>query len=276
MSPAKLSLAFTAALALAPSLAVAQPCARERAGVPLPIALGVGPADFGTTPSPCGDARIGLDLRGGAIIDTADFYGALGAEAVLSGTVPLTSRMWLSGAFTALRYRFVQNATLIATDLGLGPSDVGFHVALITRDDLRVSTYLRVLLPTETPTQYALRTGFEAGAAALYKPHRRVSLLGGVSVPVEMSFLGGRGLAYGSVRASVDAALLVATWFEPALGVELRVGNDPAGPLDYVAPRFSLRAHLSRRVMLHLTGMAPLAGLERTNARVSLGLVFGF
>lgn len=265
-----------AAIVFAPSVASAERCSRGRAGVPLPIALTMGPADFGTTPSPCSDPRISLDLRATALIDTADFYGALGADAVLSGTVPLTSRLWLSGAFTVVRYRYAQNATLIASDMGLGPSDLGLHVGVITRDELRVSTYLRVLLPTETPTQYALRTGFEAGVAAMWRPRSRLTLLGGLSVPVELSFLGGHGLAYGGVRASIDATYLVGTWFEPVLGLEARIGNDPDGALEYVAPRLSLRAHLGRSVGIHLTGMAPLGGIERTNARVSLGAWVGF
>lgn len=268
--------ALALALCLTPEIASAQRCSRGRAGVPAPIALTVGPADFGTTPAPCSDPRASFDLRASLLIDTPDFYGALGAEGVFSGTVPLVGRLWLSGAFTAVRYRYVQNATLLATDIGLGPSDVGLHVGLFAGDDLRVSTYLRVLLPTESPTQYAARTGFEAGVAALWRPHARVSLLGGLSVPVEMSVLGGRGLAYGSVRASVDATVLVGTWFEPALGVEARIGNDPSGAVEFIAPRASLRAHLGRGVSLHLTGMVPLAGRERTDARVSLGVWMGF
>lgn len=271
-----LFLSATLALTLAPAVSWAQRCSRGRAGVPLPVALTMGPADFGTTPAPCSDPRVGVDLRGAALIDEPDFYGALAAEAVISGTVPITRRLWLTGALTALRYRYVQNATLLATDLGLGPSDLGLHVGLIAQGDLRVSTYVRVLLPTETPTQYALRTGIEAGVAALWTPHRRVNLLGGLSVPVEISFLGGHGLAYGSVRASIDAAALISTWFEPVLGVEVRVGNDPGGPLEYVAPRLSLRAHLGRGAALHLTAIAPLGGIERTLARFSLGLWVGF
>lgn len=278
MSTTTRALFFSATLALTllPAISSAQRCSRGRAGVPLPIALTMGPADFGTTPAPCSDARVGLDLRGAALIDEPDFYGALGAEAVISGTVPLTRRLWLTGALTAVRYRYVQNATLLATDIGLGPSDVGLHVGLIAQDDLRVSTYVRVLLPTETPTQYALRTGIEAGVAAMWTPHRRINLLGGLSVPIEMSFLGGHGLAYGSVRASLDAAALISTWFEPVLGIEARIGNDPSGALEYIAPRLSLRAHLGRGVALHLTGMLPLGGIERTLARFSLGLQVGF
>ncbi len=275
MSPIERTI-VVASLLLAPSVASAERCSRGRAGAPLPIALTMGPADFGTTPSPCSDARISLDLRATALIDTDDFYGALGADAVISGTVPLTSRLWLSGALTAVRYRYAQNATLVASDMGLGPTDLGFHVGVITRDDLRVSTYLRVLLPTETPTQYALRSGFEAGLAAMWRPRARLSLLGGASVPVEISFLGGHGIAYGSVRASLDATYLIGTWFEPVLGLEARIGNDPDGALEYVAPRLSLRAHLGRSVGIHLTGMAPLGGIERTNARVSLGAWVGF
>lgn len=270
MKAALLSLA----LLLAPTVARAQRCDRGRAGVPVPIALGMGPSDFGNTPAPCGDARVALDLRGALLIDTADFYGALGADVALSGTVPVARRVWLSGALTAFRYRYVQNATLLRTDMGLGPTDLGVHVGLLDRSDLRVSTYVRVLLPTESPTEHAARTGVEAGSALLWS-HRRLSLLAGLSIPVQLDVIGTRARTNVAVRASLDAALLVGTWFEPVVGFELRVGGDPDGALEYIAPRVSLRAHLGRRVMLHLSGFMPLGGIERTNARFALGLALG-
>lgn len=268
-------LALSLALLLAPALAHAQRCDRGRAGVPTPIPLTLGPSDFGVTPAPCGDPRVSLDLRGSVLIDEPDFYGALGADAVLSGTVPLTRRVWLSGAFTAFRYRFAQNATLLGTDMGLGPSDLGAHVGLVDRADLKVSTYVRVLLPTETPTQHAARTGFEVGGALMWS-RQRLSLLAGLSVPVQLDVIGSRARTDFSVRGSLDAALLVGTWFEPVLGVELRVGGDPDGALAYIAPRLALRAHLGRRVALQLAGIVPLGGIERTNARASLGVSVGF
>lgn len=265
---------LTIALLLAPTLASAQRCARGRADVPLPISLGMGPADFGNTPVPCGDPRVSLDLRGALLIDTADFYGALGADAVLSGTVPVARRVWLSGALTAFRYRYVQNATLLATDMGLGPADVGVHVGLLDRGDLRVSTYLRVLLPTETPTQHAARTGVEVGGSLLWT-RRRLSLLAGLSLPVQLDVIGTRARTDVALRGSLDAAVLVGTWFEPVLGFEARVGGDADGAFEYIAPRLSLRAHLGRRVTLQLSGLVPVAGIERTNARFSLGLSVG-
>ncbi len=265
------SLALSLALVALPVMASAQPCSRGRAGVPMPIALSSGTGDFGTTPSPCSDARVGVDLRASALIDTPDFYGALGGELVLSGTLPLTQRLWLSGSLTAPRFRFAQNATVIGTDLGTGPGDLALHVSLVRDAHLRVSTYVRALLPFDLPTQYALRTGLDAGVSAWWTLSPRVSLLGGVSVPVELSFLGGRGLAYGSVRASLDASVLAASWFEPVLGFEARVGNDPAGALDVFAARASLRVHTGRAVTLHLSGAVPVAGLDRTLARISLG-----
>lgn len=267
---------LTLALLAAPSLASAQRCSRGRAGTPMPVGLTIGAADFGNTPSPCADLRIALDLRATALIDTPDFYGMISGETVLSANLPVAGRFWLSGAWSFLRLGFVQNATLIANELAVGAATVGGHVGLIARDNLRVAAYLRVLLPTDSDAHFSARTGLEPGLTALWRPHRRVSLLGGFSVPVVFSVLGGRGDALSTARASVDVSVLIGTWFEPSLGVELRVGNDPNGALEYVAPRLALRAHLGRGVGIHLSAMAPLGGVERVNARAALGVWVGW
>ena len=90
---------LTLTLVTAPTLASAQRCTRGRAGVPMPVGITVGAADFGNTPSPCAALRLALDLRATALIDTPDFYGMISGEAVLSANVPVTGRFWLSGAW---------------------------------------------------------------------------------------------------------------------------------------------------------------------------------
>jgi hypothetical protein len=270
------ALATLLALSLAPTSALAQRCSRGHAGVPMAVPLTLGEADFGNTPSPCSDLRVGLDVRGGAIIDTADFYGFLSGEAVLSANIPVARRVWVSGSLAAPRFRYAPNATLVGTDVGVGASTLGVHVGLFHREGLVVSTWLRVLLPTDSVSQHSVRTGLEPGVAVLWQPRSRVSVMGSFSVPVQLSFLGGRGLAYGTARASVDAGVLVGTWFEPTVGVEARVGNDPDGALEYLAARLALRFHLGRGVGVHLSGLVPLAGLERTLARGALGVWVGW
>lgn len=276
MSARSCCITALVALSLAPATALAQRCTRGRAGVPMAVPLTLGEADFGNTPSPCGDLRVALDVRGGAIIDTADFYGFLSGEAVFSANVPLTRRVWLSGSLAAPRFRYAPNATLVGTDLGVGASTLGVHVGLLQREGLVVSTWMRILLPTESVWEHSVRTGLEPGVAVLWQPRQRVSVMGSFSVPVQLSFLGGRGIAYGTARASVDASVLVGTWFEPTLGVEVRVGNDPDGALEYLAGRLALRFHLGRGVGVHLSGLVPFAGLERTLARGALGVWVGW
>ncbi len=271
MNPRHLALAASLGLALAPAEALAQRCSRGAAGVPMAVPLTLGDADFGNTPSPCADLRVGLDVRGGAIIDEPDFYGFVTGEAVLSANVPVSRRVWVSGSFAAPRVRYAPNATLVGTDVGVGASTLAAHVGLHHREGLVVSTWLRARLPTDAPREHSVLTGVEPGVAVLWQPRARVAVMGSFSVPVTLSLLGGRGLSYGAARASVDASVLVGTWFEPTLGLEARVGNDPAGALEYVAGRVSLRFHTGRGVGLHLSAIAPFAGLERTLARGALG-----
>lgn len=271
MKRAHLALAASLALTLVSSTASAQVCGRGRSWVPRAVPLTLGPADFGLTPTPCGVAYVGADVRAQALIDEPDFYGALGAELVVNGQYPVHRRVWISAAVTALRFRYAQNATLVASDLGLGASDVGVHVGILSGEKFWLSAYGRVLLPTAMNPQYAAVTGFEPGVSALWMAHPRVALLGGLSVPITTTWIGSRAQVQVEVRAAVDVSVRVASWFDPTVGVEVRFANAPWGPFELFAPRLSLRFLPGRGVSLHLSAIAPIAGEERTDIRFSLG-----
>lgn len=279
MTPRDATLALLLAAWCVPASARAQsaagrcPDARPWA----PIALTLGGADFGASAPACAHDGLALDARVTALLDAPVYYGTLVAEGVLGGSHALGRRFWLSWAVTPLRYRYAQNATILAEDVGLGPSSVALHwTTLRPGDRLAVAPYVRALVPTDTGRQYAVTLGVELGAAVLAFPLPRVAVTGSAAVPVTVTVLGERTLTRVVARLALDAAVAVTPWLEPALGVELRLGDDPDGLLEYVAPKAALRVRPWRRTTFQAAAIAPLGGLERTDLRVALGVEHGW
>lgn len=257
-------------LALVPAAAAAQPCAREGTRGPrLPLGVTVDAADLSTMPSPCGGATVSMEARGTALLAVDDFYGTLHAGLVLGATLPLARGLWLSAAVTPVQYRFVQNVSVVGDRLGLGASTVGLHGAVLDTLRWRVSLYGRLRAPTETGQGYGLTTGGELGVAALWSPAPRVTVAMGAGVPLEVSVIGGWARGAVTAHAGADVAVRFGR-VEPALGLALRVGGDPAGALEFVAPRVGFRVHPGRRWVMGLDAVFPLGGVDATDARFAL------
>ncbi len=262
--------ALVLSLLLAPASAWAQPCVLAGSSGPrVPLGVTMGEADIGVTPSPCGGATVSMEARGTALLAVPDFYGTLHAGLVLGATFPVSRGVWLSGSFTAMQFRLVQNVSVVGNRFGIGASTVGLHGALVDTDRWRVSLYGRLRAPTETGQQYAVHTGGEVGLAALWAPASRVTVAMGASVPVEMTVLGSWVRGSVTARAGGDVAVRFGR-FEPAVGIELRVGGHPGQAMEYVAPRVGLRVHPGRHWVMALDAIFPLGGAEPTDARFAL------
>jgi hypothetical protein len=175
---------------LATAVAAAGPCARPRSSPRAPIELSLGAAgvpslaDFGSTPSACGYSGFSVGGRMGLLIATSAFYGAIDAEAALSGTYRIDEDSWVTLAIDAVRYRTVINASVVTAPIDLGATTITVHHALATDADAQVTLFLRALLPTELGNRFVARIGLEPGFSFVFSPHRRWSLHGGVSLPV--------------------------------------------------------------------------------------------
>ncbi len=262
------------AVLLLPAPSHADPCRDPDGHLRLPIALDLGSADFASAPSACASKRMALDLRASAIIDKPDFYGVLGATAVLSGSLLVHERVWITASANLYRFDFAQNASLVATQHGFGPVAFGAHASLISGERFALSPFVRVLSPPETGYQHAFRTGLEYGFSGLLVLAPRFSLAGTLSAPFVGTFVGTRAHWQYTPRVSVDGIYAPFSWLDVLAGMELRLGNDPDGRLELLAPRSGLRFQLGRGVELHLEAMFPLqglGGLERTDALFALG-----
>jgi hypothetical protein len=265
------------ALALSPALARAQsepnPCSRERASVRAPIELSLGApgvpslADFGSTPTPCAHQGFTVGGRLGLLIATSAFYGAIDAEASLSGTYRFDADSWLTLSVDAVRYRTVINASVVTAPIDLGASTLTMNHVLARDSSAQVTTFLRVLLPTELSNRYTARLGVEAGMSVVWSPHAKFALLGGLSLPVTAAVSAGGTHATFTPRATLDAAFRPVAPFEALLGVEARGSLDG---VEYTAPRVALRLHFARVAFIDLSAMFPLGGAERALTRAAL------
>jgi hypothetical protein len=258
---------------LATAVAAAGPCARPRSSPRAPIELSLGAAgvpslaDFGSTPSACGYSGFSVGGRMGLLIATSAFYGAIDAEAALSGTYRIDEDSWVTLAIDAVRYRTVINASVVTAPIDLGATTITVHHALATDADAQVTLFLRALLPTELGNRFVARIGLEPGFSFVFSPHRRWSLHGGVSLPVTAAVSAAGTSFTFTPRATIDAAWLPVDPFEALLGVEARVGFDG---FEFLAPRIALRAHLTKTAYIDLAAMLPLLGAERSLARAAL------
>lgn len=261
------------AASLATSGARAQTvCHRGRAAPRAAIAVALDQGDLAADPVACAVTSASLDARATALIDTPDFYGRLQGELVVSGSVALTPRVWLSGAVTPLRLRFAQNASLVATDLGTGLGSLGVHGALVAARDVSWSLWGRALLPLETGSHWATTVGGEVGTTLLWAPSRPLTVTATLSVPVTATVLGARARWSSAGRLSFSVGYLATSWLEPMAGVELRVGDRADGAGEYVAPKLGVRLHPGRGFGVHLDAMLPLGGSERADVRAALGV----
>ncbi len=233
-----------------------------------PLTVGLGEADLGTghRARPC--SEVSLAARGGAVIDGADFYGSIAADALLSGSWAVSRRAELFGTFEFVRWQFVQNATLKGTALGLGQLTLGGSWVAFERGRFVLTPYLRALLPTATDAPHSHTVGGELGAAAALRasPHWQFhGYLGG-------DLTAGLSAAPADLRAGliVDAGLQYSprNWFGLAVDLIGRFGQRAA--VDTVAPTVALRFRLWRSLGAELNALVPIVGADRHLAVVAV------
>jgi hypothetical protein len=241
--------------------------ARAECDLEEPAAIALRENDAGAPRLPCAVKRFDVRLRGGALIDLPEFYGTLDAAVYLGVRWPV-GRVELSVAARVVDWRFVQNASLQATELGLGPVSAGILVPL-RAGRWHLAPSLRLILPF-TDTAYDVPAGtVEAGFHAGLRASLRVTLLGGATFHTFVTSPPGTVHARGALALSAGTGLELARWFRVLAGVEVAGGWFGAG-LDHLLVRGGLRFVSRRAGSFDLVVAAPLAGEERTNLVLGL------
>jgi len=276
------SVTLAALVLLAPCPARAQLCAAQAlAGGPLWLGTGSGEggpgrADFGQITSACPGTDAALRLRGELLIDRPDYYGAIVAAATVRGRWQLGARWTASGALDLATYRFVANAVVASAALDIGPATLGLQ-RTFTPMGIALAPFGRLLLPIDSARRHGALWGIEAGLALGAQLRPRLSLQGGVSLPVTLAAVGGVGhLALGPT-AQVEVVVAARPWLALGLGAGSRAVLPPAlpsaetpGQLRAVSLRPSVRLAFARGFGAALAADIPIAGRDRTDATVAL------
>lgn len=271
-----------AAVAASPMLLLAAPvgCANWKApGLQEgPLPFGYLEADMAVGRRVCGRTEVAVGANFGAIIDTPNFYGNLGATGLLSGSFALREDLELFGTLEAVDFTYTQNAALKTAQLALGNLTVGATRRLYQRDAFVGAISARLLLPTTFQIPGSRPLGLELGHASSWRPGSSVEVHTWLGADATAGL--GAGPAFPRLGGTVLAGFQWSPldWFGVVIDVTGRYGrmlgvvgaNDT---VSYLAPTVGLRFRMGT-AGLEVGGSLPLVGTDRHDLIAGLKLAW--
>ncbi len=247
------------------------PCGHYAArGMPEgPISLGFADADLGVGRRVCMRTEVTLGGRGGAVIDTPDFYGAIGALGQVGGSFALAPHTEVFATLDAVRYQWVTNAVIVEDELTLGQLSVGATHRTSHSSGLLGAASARFLLPTGFASPGVRVVGAEVGHGFGWHPSTlsrlRLHAWGAVDVTA--------GLSRAAALPRVGGALLLGAQYNPwrTVGFALDV-TGRAGWTTSVAPALAVRFGTDGGFGGELAVTRSLFGTDRHAALLGLRL----
>jgi len=239
VNPRLVSLAV--ALAATSAMASSEGCARGAdAAVPDgPIAIGYYDADVATGRRACPRTEVGLSARAGATLDIPNFYGLLGASALLSGSWAQSKHLELFATAEILRYQYGINASIYGSSMALGQVTAGATYVWLQDQAKVVGASARLMLPTSTASVNVRDVGIELGVPVSFGigDHLAAHGYGGFDLS--------GGLSYGPIDPRYGILLLAGVEWAPirwaSLVFDASVHFGDRAFLDYVAPTIAAR-----------------------------------
>lgn len=230
----------------------------ERSELPAgPVPAGYGQADFGSGRRACPRTEVGLGVRGLGIIDTPNFYGNVGAQALIFGSWAVTPHTELFATLEALTIGFTQNATLTKTEFTLGHLTAGIGQRVYETDRLAGSMIARVLLPTSFEIPGMRLIGAEVGHSVTYRPLHWLEVHGAAGIDFTM------GVGPGSSDPRVSGFAVAGAMWQPVshFGVVLDLLGR-AGRVSSLTPLLGVRTRI-RSFGIEVGGGLPIIGNDR-------------
>jgi len=234
-----------------------------------PAFLGYAEADFAVGRRACARSEVGLGADFGAIIDTPNFYGDVGVQGLLYGSVAINPKTEIFAVFEAVSFQYTVNAVISGTKTSLGDATIGLSRQVYETDSVAGAVNLRVLLPTGSYIPGTRNTGAELGhsvslrAASFLEVHAHA----GVGFTVG---LGPAPLPELRLVGLLGAALTPVSWFSFVVDVS----GGLAGR-SFFAPTAALRFRVFN-VGIELAATRPLAGTDRNTAIGALRVAYRF
>lgn len=224
-----------------------------------PVFVGYSAADLGIGRRACPRTEVGIGLDFGAIIDTPNFYGDVGVQGVLYGSVALGDKTELFGMLEAVDFQYTVNAVISGTRLTLGNATLGVARQVYQTDEYVGALSARLLLPTASNIPGTRNIGAELGHSTSMRMKSWLEL----HAYAGLGFTAGIGpapLPQFSVTGMLGLALSPFSWFSFVLDVSGGVASR-----SFFAPSAALRFRVGS-LGIELGVTRPIAGDDRHTA----------
>lgn len=223
-----------------------------------PIAVGYHEADLAVGRRACPRTEIGIGLRFGAIIDTADFYGALGLDGMIFASLAFTDKIELFATLEAVQYQYVQNASLKGSQVVFGNLTAGGTYMLYEHDRTIGAVTARILFPTSFAYSGARLLGVDVGYNFSWRAKDWLEVHTFVGGDFTVGLNGAETFPRVGGTLSVGAQLSPFDWGALVVDLTGRLGMDHS----YLAPLVALRFRIFK-VGLELGATLPVVGNDR-------------
>lgn len=211
-----------------------------------------------------GGGVMGVDVADDLIEGDGNFYATLGGGGELSGSWRFSEKGELFASIQAVNFRFVQNATMTRTRLGMGWTSLGVTYHGWQSEKLILAMTGRLTLPTAFGYyEHAWPLALDAGLAAEYRPLAWLGVHGQVGAIASMALGEGDPDSRAALQIVAGAEFTPLQWLGVVLDLGAQLGYD--APLDLLSVALGFRFRIWRGLGLELAAMLPYAGESQAN-----------
>ena len=189
------TLLLTALLTISPALTLAGEVCAGGGLMDGPLGLSFFEGDIGRPRRVCprtevvlGGDVMGIDVADDLLTSDGNFYATMAGGGELSGSWKFSKKGELFASIQAVNFRFVQNATITRTHIGMGWTSVGATYHGWSTDKIILAMTGRFTLPTAFDYyEHAWPLALDVGVAAVYRPLSWLSVHGQVGAVASLA-----------------------------------------------------------------------------------------
>lgn len=276
------SLLLTALLTISPALTLAGEVCAGGGLMDGPLGLSFFEGDIGRPRRVCprtevvlGGDVMGIDVADDLLTSDGNFYATMAGGGELSGSWKFSKKGELFASIQAVNFRFVQNATITRTHLGMGWTSVGATYHGWSTDKIILAMTGRFTLPTAFDYyEHAWPLALDVGVAAVYRPLSWLSVHGQVGAVASLAVSQGDPDARAALQIVAGAECTPLDWLGLVLDLGAQLGYD--APLDQLSVALGFRFRIWRGLGLELAAMLPYAGESEANLAGVLRIGYRF
>jgi len=222
-----------------------------------------------------GGGVMGVDVADDLITGDGNFYATLAGGGELSGSWMFSDKGELFASIQAVNFRFVQNATMTRTRLGMGWTSLGATFHGWQTEKVILAMTGRLTLPTAFDYyEHAWPLALDAGVAAFYRPLFWLGVHGQIGAISSLAVSGGDHDARAALQLVAGVEITPLEWLGVVLDLGAQLGYD--APLDLLSVGLGFRFRIWRGLGLELAAMLPYAGDSQANLAGVLRIGYRF